>query len=309
MTPRAPGAGRLASGGVDVDPGGLVLAGTFTVLWLACPLLLAAVGVGLARLVLDARGDAAGDALALATSPGFMAALLPAQFALMLALLPVTATLVDRHWYASHDGAAVPRGWRALLALTPPAAPVAALAVGIGLVVGWAPGWIAEQLLEAYPISDGGTLAQVAEAMAQGGAVSKALLVVEIGLLAPVAEELVFRGFLWDALARRWGAQGAWAVTSVLFAAYHLDPVHATAVLFTGFVLGALRGLTGSVWPGVVAHAVNNSVAMVALWRLPPGAAETSTPPAQALAGVLLSIVGCGAVAWWTGARDRRPAS
>ena len=87
---------------------------------------------------------------------------------------------------------------------------------------------------------------------------------VSVCLVAPVVEELVFRGWLWDALAERsrWPGWLACAMTTVLFSAYHLDPVQSPAVLTTGAVLGVVRLRTGSVVPCIVVHAVNNSLAV-----------------------------------------------
>src|SRR5690606_24402901 len=87
-----------------------------------------------------------------------------------------------------------------------------------------------------------------------------ALMVVVVG---PVAEELVFRGFAWDALRRWMRPSAVIVVTSLLFAAAHLDPVHSSAVFFIGLVLGYLRWSTGSIVPGLVAHVVNNGLGVL----------------------------------------------
>lgn len=87
---------------------------------------------------------------------------------------------------------------------------------------------------------------------------------VVMALLAPLVEEAVFRGLLYGWVAGRWGTVAAWIVSSVLFAAAHVDPAHAILVFPLGLWFGWLRRRTDSLWPSLVAHAVNNGVAVMA---------------------------------------------
>ncbi|GEP55812.1 CPBP family intramembrane glutamic endopeptidase [Reyranella soli] len=85
-----------------------------------------------------------------------------------------------------------------------------------------------------------------------------------MALLAPLVEEAVFRGLLYGWVAGRWGTTVAWFVSSILFAAAHLEPAHVLLVLPLGLWFGWLRQRTDSLWPSLVAHIVNNSLAVVA---------------------------------------------
>jgi membrane protease YdiL (CAAX protease family) len=85
-----------------------------------------------------------------------------------------------------------------------------------------------------------------------------------MAILAPVAEEMVFRGLLYGWLAGRWGTGTAWIVSSILFAAAHVEPAHAILVLPLGLWFGWLRRRTDSLWPSLVAHMANNGLAVVA---------------------------------------------
>jgi len=87
---------------------------------------------------------------------------------------------------------------------------------------------------------------------------------VVMALLAPLVEELVFRGLLYGWVAGRWGTGVAWIVSSVLFAVAHVEPAHAILVFPLGLWFGWLRRRTDSLWPSLVAHAVNNGVAVAA---------------------------------------------
>ncbi|MBI3196250.1 MAG: CPBP family intramembrane metalloprotease [Rhodospirillales bacterium] len=82
--------------------------------------------------------------------------------------------------------------------------------------------------------------------------------------LAPLVEELVFRGLLYGWLESRWGPGLAFVVSSLAFAAAHVEPAHAFLVLPLGLLFGLLRWRTGSLWPSLVAHMANNGLAVAA---------------------------------------------
>ncbi len=85
-----------------------------------------------------------------------------------------------------------------------------------------------------------------------------------LGFLAPLAEEVVFRGLLYGWLAGRWSNLVAFVVSSLAFAAAHTEPVHILLVLPLGFWFGWLRWRTGSLVPTIVAHMINNTIAVAA---------------------------------------------
>ena len=85
-----------------------------------------------------------------------------------------------------------------------------------------------------------------------------------IGLLAPVCEELVFRGAVLRALLR-WTPRHwlAIAVSALLFALVHGNPAQMPHAFLVGLLLGWLYYRTDSIVPGIVYHWVNNSIAYV----------------------------------------------
>lgn len=91
-----------------------------------------------------------------------------------------------------------------------------------------------------------------------------------LGLLAPITEELVFRGLLYGWLAGRWNNLVAFVLSSLAFAAAHTEPLHILLVLPLGFWFGWLRWRTGSLVPTIVAHIINNTIAVAAATFLSP---------------------------------------
>jgi uncharacterized protein len=93
--------------------------------------------------------------------------------------------------------------------------------------------------------------------------------VTEIALLAlavifaPIAEELLFRGWIYTSLRFRWGLWPALLTTSALFACAHYEGTHlyALAVFPIGLALGLIRERTGSIKASIGYHAFNNLAA------------------------------------------------
>ena len=85
-----------------------------------------------------------------------------------------------------------------------------------------------------------------------------------IGLMAPLVEELVFRGAILRALLR-WKSN-PWigiVISAVMFAAVHMNPAQMPHALLIGILLGWMYYRTDSIVPGVVYHWVNNTIAYV----------------------------------------------
>ena len=100
---------------------------------------------------------------------------------------------------------------------------------------------------------------------------------VSVGLLAPLAEELVFRGAILRALLqwckRPWIAI---AISAVFFAVAHMNPAQLPHAFLIGLLIGWMYYRTDSIVPGVVYHWINNSVAYV-MYNLYPDPEMTLT--------------------------------
>jgi membrane protease YdiL (CAAX protease family) len=94
---------------------------------------------------------------------------------------------------------------------------------------------------------------------------------------APIAEEFLFRGYIFTALRNWAGPLGAAATTGLLFGLIHLDPDRPVAFLVPlavlGFLLCVVYWKTGSLYPCIALHTVNNAIAFGATegwsWQIP----------------------------------------
>lgn len=90
-------------------------------------------------------------------------------------------------------------------------------------------------------------------------------------VLAPLAEETFFRGLVFRSYLEAKGPLTAYLVSSTVFALLHLNLPAFAPILVLGLVLAWLYRTTGSLLPGVLAHAVNNGVAFLVLYFGPAG--------------------------------------
>jgi membrane protease YdiL (CAAX protease family) len=95
-------------------------------------------------------------------------------------------------------------------------------------------------------------------------AVTAVLLIVG---LASVAEETFFRGFVFSGLRSRYSLWPAAVISGLVFGSVHI-PTGITAVIplaVFGVALAWLYDRTGSLWPAMIAHSLNNGIALAAL--------------------------------------------
>jgi membrane protease YdiL (CAAX protease family) len=95
----------------------------------------------------------------------------------------------------------------------------------------------------------------------KGAIVSRVFLLV---IVAPLTEELLFRGLLLRGLLTRHSPVVAVAVSSFLFAFIHLNPWQFVSAFLLGLALGWFFLRTGSVWMCILGHAIGNGTFLVA---------------------------------------------
>lgn len=82
-------------------------------------------------------------------------------------------------------------------------------------------------------------------------------------VLAPVIEEIVFRGVLFPAIKRRYGLIAGIVISSLVFTLVHMNPVQMMSVLPLGVYLAVMYHRTGSIYPGIMLHATWNLMVLL----------------------------------------------
>ena len=87
-----------------------------------------------------------------------------------------------------------------------------------------------------------------------------------VWLLAPLCEEVLFRGVLWRALEHwRWNRWLIFGVTTVAFAFLHFELLRTPLLVVISIPIGLARMFTGNLFASVVAHQANNFVPALGL--------------------------------------------
>jgi hypothetical protein len=180
------------------------------------------------------------------------------------------------------------------LGLRPTHPGLVALGLALGLVL-QVPAESTHQLVQRrFPLSEL-ELANQAALLSTDTTLRTVVVVVVVACVAPLVEELFFRGALFGALCKSQPLAGAAAATAVAFMLGHLDLRSWPGLLIVGGVLSHLRAASGSLLPCLALHVGFNAVSIAALLT---GVASVGTPlhigVGLAAAGWLLS----GGLAW-----------
>ena len=85
-------------------------------------------------------------------------------------------------------------------------------------------------------------------------------------ILAPLVEEIFFRGFLFQGFRARYGWVPGLLLSSAIFGLAHLDPVALIPTFILGCLLAYLYQRSNSVWPGVIMHMLVNSLGLCSVY-------------------------------------------
>lgn len=123
------------------------------------------------------------------------------------------------------------------------------------------------------------------------------------GIVAPIIEEVLFRGILLKRLLRNYRPWVAIGQSALLFGLVHFNPGQSLAVGIMGLVLGWLYYRTRSLGLCMSFHAINNLLAFTVLYQQPRLAAAPDALQylgaaryCLLLAGAVVVVAGC---LWW----------
>jgi sodium transport system permease protein len=150
------------------------------------------------------------------------------------------------------------------------------------ILIGATAWYVNVRIVALLPLPDGE--ARVLEKLVDRPSLGWALAM--FALVPAVCEEILFRGVLARALGRHLRLVAAAAISAVVFAAYHHSLVQGLPTLTLGFMLAVIAIRADSAAPTIVAHAINNAMA-IAMSRdeLPGIAGWLGHHPTLALAG------------------------
>lgn len=88
-----------------------------------------------------------------------------------------------------------------------------------------------------------------------------------VGLLTAIAEEFMFRGAL-QTIMQRWtkNTHGAVWITAAIFSAFHMEFYGFLPRMLLGALFGYFVAFSGSIWPAVWGHFINNGLAVLATY-------------------------------------------
>lgn len=109
--------------------------------------------------------------------------------------------------------------------------------------------------------------------------------------VAPVVEEMVFRGAILRALLqKKWNPWIAIFISAAIFGIIHMNLTQGVSAFVVGIFMGWLFYRTRSIWPGVILHMMNNTISCV--WNSFPENTFSSIPLSPT--GYLLLFVPVG---------------
>lgn len=87
--------------------------------------------------------------------------------------------------------------------------------------------------------------------------------IITIGIIAPIAEEFLFRGVVFNTLRKRFSPAWTIGLQGVFFGIYHMNLIQGTYATLLGVIFGYVTYKTRSIWPAIIMHIVNNSMSFI----------------------------------------------
>jgi membrane protease YdiL (CAAX protease family) len=90
--------------------------------------------------------------------------------------------------------------------------------------------------------------------------------ILKVVIMAPVIEELIFRGIIMHGLMRNYSKFTAVFVSALMFALFHLNPWQFPATFILGLLLGILMLRTRNIYLCILGHAINNGLVLISIY-------------------------------------------
>lgn len=157
------------------------------------------------------------------------------------------------------------RPWSRLLGPTRATGVMWAVGLGVGLGVAVVAFTVNGALAVLFEVEEGVEQQILQDALAGGAPTVLAVIITVV--VAPLAEEVLFRGVLFRAMAARLGLWVGAVLSSAVFAVIHFEILFSQPIALAGlFVVGLLLAfayhLTGSIVVPILGHAVFNAISL-----------------------------------------------
>ncbi len=91
-------------------------------------------------------------------------------------------------------------------------------------------------------------------------AIKPIVMILSVAVIAPIYEEIVFRGILLKGMANKMNPTLALIVSALFFALMHMNIPQGINAFLLGLIIGSIYLNTGSIYLSIFAHFINNSV-------------------------------------------------
>ncbi|MCB2289249.1 CPBP family intramembrane metalloprotease [Clostridium sp. CS001] len=126
-------------------------------------------------------------------------------------------------------------------------------------------------------------------------AVSPIILILSVAVVAPVYEEVIFRGILLKGMSKKINPAIALIISALFFALVHMNIPQGINAFLLGIVIGAIYLKTGSIYLSIFAHFTNNilAITMSSLFMTIAGKYSMVAHGIFLIIGVILLVISC----------------
>jgi len=92
---------------------------------------------------------------------------------------------------------------------------------------------------------------------------------IKVAVIAPIVEELIFRGILLQGFRRNYSPTTAVLMSALFFALFHLNPWQFPATFMLGLILGWLMLRTNNILLAIIGHSIHNFLVLISItyWK------------------------------------------
>jgi membrane protease YdiL (CAAX protease family) len=124
-------------------------------------------------------------------------------------------------------------------------------------------------------------------------AISPIILILSVGVVAPIYEEVLFRGIILKGMAKKINPTIALVISALFFALMHMNIPQGINAFLLGLVIGVIYLRTESIYLSIFAHFVNNflAISLSSLFMLIEGKYARGIHGMFLVVGVILLVI------------------